>query len=242
MQTPLSFSQSTRCPTCGRSRVAAVRPATESDLPVLMSLYEQARHIMRASGNLHQWTGGYPDVATVLADIRGGYSQLCLDDGGQPVATFAFLPGPSLLTPASMTARGWTTRCPTACCIVWPSTPRRAAWPKPVCAGAMPASPTCVPTRIVTTTSCAICCRVTVSITAASFTWPTATSGWLIRLCTLCESVCCRGFRRRAGFVVKGLEHKAVVRPPDEYRVVFLWLSKAFRPAAGILAAALFPT
>ena len=94
MQTPLSFSQSTRCPTCGRSRVAAVRPATESDLPVLKSLYEQARHIMRASGNLHQWTGGYPDVATVLADIRGGYSQLCLDDGGQPVATFAFLPGP----------------------------------------------------------------------------------------------------------------------------------------------------
>ena len=35
------------------------------------------------------------------------------------------------------------------------------------------------------------------------------------------------------------LQPQSAIRPPDVYRVIFLWLSKPFRPATGILPAAL---
>ena len=52
-----------------------IRPATEADLPALPPLFEAARAIMRADGNLHQWEDGYPGLDAVRADIdrRGGY-------------------------------------------------------------------------------------------------------------------------------------------------------------------------
>lgn len=70
-----------------------IRKSTVSDLPVLMALYESGRRIMRQSGNLKQWTGGYPSEEVVLGDIRLGNSYLCLDGEGRAMGTFAFIPG-----------------------------------------------------------------------------------------------------------------------------------------------------
>ena len=69
-----------------------IRPATESDIPAMMALYEEAKGIMRADGNMSQWTGGYPQEEVVLRDIRSDHSYI-IEDGGVPVGTFAFIPG-----------------------------------------------------------------------------------------------------------------------------------------------------
>ena len=59
----------------------------------ILQVMEAAKGIMRASGNMHQWTGGYPSDTVILGDIEkgGGY---VIDDAGEVVAYFAFLPSP----------------------------------------------------------------------------------------------------------------------------------------------------
>lgn len=69
-----------------------IRPATERDIPAMMALFEEAKGIMRADGNMSQWTGGYPQEEVVLRDISSGHSYI-IEDGGVPVGTFAFIPG-----------------------------------------------------------------------------------------------------------------------------------------------------
>ena len=51
-----------------------IRPATEADLPALRPVFEAAKGIMRADGNLEQWAApGFPGDALLLRDIaRGG--------------------------------------------------------------------------------------------------------------------------------------------------------------------------
>ena len=70
-----------------------IRLSTLNDLPALMALYDQGRQIMRESGNLRQWTGGYPSEELVREDIGRGHSYACLDGQGEAVGTFAFIPG-----------------------------------------------------------------------------------------------------------------------------------------------------
>ena len=70
-----------------------IRPSTPADLPTLMDLYDSGRRIMRGSGNLHQWTKGYPTEEIVMQDITRGNSYLCLDETGCPVGTFVFIVG-----------------------------------------------------------------------------------------------------------------------------------------------------
>ena len=70
-----------------------IRPSTPADLPVLMDLYDSGRRIMRSSGNLYQWTKGYPSEEIVMQDITRGNSYLCLDEAEHPVGTFAFIVG-----------------------------------------------------------------------------------------------------------------------------------------------------
>lgn len=50
-----------------------IRQATVSDLESLMKLFEDAKGIMRSSGNLHQWNDGYPSVDVVRRDIESGW-------------------------------------------------------------------------------------------------------------------------------------------------------------------------
>lgn len=58
-----------------------------------MALYEAARHIMRADGNMHQWTNGYPQEEVLRHDIDAGNSYVVVDSEQQVVGTFAFIPG-----------------------------------------------------------------------------------------------------------------------------------------------------
>ena len=71
-----------------------VRKATHDDIPALMRLFESAKCIMRASGNLHQWGVGYPSVEVVCCDIEQGVCYVVTDADGVIEATMAFIPGP----------------------------------------------------------------------------------------------------------------------------------------------------
>ena len=76
-----------------QERSFTVRSATPADIDTLLHLADRARHIMRASGNRLQWTGGYPTREILARDVELGFSQLMLHRG-QPAASFAFIPGP----------------------------------------------------------------------------------------------------------------------------------------------------
>lgn len=70
-----------------------IRKATYDDVPVLMDIFRKARGIMRSSGNLHQWNDGYPSEEVVRKDIDNGHC-VVLCEGGEMLATMAFIPGP----------------------------------------------------------------------------------------------------------------------------------------------------
>ena len=72
-----------------------IRKATHDDIPALMRLFECAKCIMRASGNLHQWGVGYPSTEVVRGDIERGVCYVATDGAdGEIEATMAFIPGP----------------------------------------------------------------------------------------------------------------------------------------------------
>ncbi len=72
-----------------------IRKAIHDDIPALMLLFERAKDIMRASGNLHQWGVGYPSVEVVRDDIEQGVCYVVTDGvDGVIEATMAFIPGP----------------------------------------------------------------------------------------------------------------------------------------------------
>ena len=72
-----------------------IRKATYDDVPALMRIFECAKGIMRASGNLKQWDDGYPSVDVVRRDIeRGVCYVVSADENGAIEATMAFIPGP----------------------------------------------------------------------------------------------------------------------------------------------------
>ena len=67
-----------------------IRPTVEADIPVIMSMLENSRSLMRADGNTVQWVG-YPTRDDILADIRQGVSYIF--ETTHPVGTFAMVPG-----------------------------------------------------------------------------------------------------------------------------------------------------
>jgi hypothetical protein len=70
-----------------------IRKVLASDLDAVMEIVDAARGIMRASGNMRQWTGGYPDEELVKKDIENGNSYVCLDEEQNIVGTFTFIQG-----------------------------------------------------------------------------------------------------------------------------------------------------
>ncbi|MBR1927637.1 MAG: N-acetyltransferase [Bacteroidales bacterium] len=70
-----------------------IREATAADLDGIMPVLEAAKGIMRSDGNMCQWSDGYPTREVILADIHksGGF---VLEEEGQVVGYFAFLPSP----------------------------------------------------------------------------------------------------------------------------------------------------
>ena len=70
-----------------------IRPATVSDLPALRPVFEAAKAIMRADGNLEQWSApGFPPEDLLLRDLaRGGGFVI---GSTAPIGYFALLPSP----------------------------------------------------------------------------------------------------------------------------------------------------
>lgn len=80
-----------------------IRQATLADIPAMQRIFQDAKAKMRAAGNLHQWTDGYPSDALLQEDIRRGFSYVVEDEephtAGSPhlLATFvlAICPDPT---------------------------------------------------------------------------------------------------------------------------------------------------
>ena len=70
-----------------------IRQASVQDIPEILRIYEAARTFMRRSGNLTQWTGGYPSEEIVRADIARGVSYVLENEAGHLHAVFALIPG-----------------------------------------------------------------------------------------------------------------------------------------------------
>ena len=69
-----------------------IRDAVLADLPAIQSIYALARAFMRKSGNLKQWSNGYPDDQLLMDDISK--KQLfVLEENGGVHGVFAFILG-----------------------------------------------------------------------------------------------------------------------------------------------------
>lgn len=67
-----------------------IRKTAESDIGAVLRIYENARRFMRKTGNLNQWTGGYPGEDVLRRDIGEGRSYVCEEDG-EILGTFYFM-------------------------------------------------------------------------------------------------------------------------------------------------------
>ena len=70
----------------------SVRHTTISDLEIVMTIYDDARHRMRDSGNTTQWVNGYPSKEVIANDITNGYSYVVESDKNI-VGVFTFIVG-----------------------------------------------------------------------------------------------------------------------------------------------------
>lgn len=64
-----------------------IRHSTPDDIAVMQEIFREAKRRMRAEGNIHQWSAGYPSDALLLDDMRRGVSYV-MEDKGEVVATF----------------------------------------------------------------------------------------------------------------------------------------------------------
>lgn len=71
---------------------AFIRVARYDDIPRIMAICGEARDIMRADGNMTQWTGGYPSEDIIRADIDASVG-FVIGVSGQLEGYFAFIPG-----------------------------------------------------------------------------------------------------------------------------------------------------
>lgn len=69
-----------------------IRHTRPDEIPILQTLYNNSRGIMRANGNESQWVAGYPSDELLAEDIRRGVSYV-LCDVDKIVGTFAFIIG-----------------------------------------------------------------------------------------------------------------------------------------------------
>lgn len=70
-----------------------IRQATVQDIPEILRIYDAARAFMRRSGNLTQWSGGYPSEEIVRADIEKNVLWGMENERGHLCAVFALVPG-----------------------------------------------------------------------------------------------------------------------------------------------------
>ena len=70
-----------------------IREARPTDMAEIMKVMDAAKKIMRSSGNIRQWTDGYPSEAVILSDMET-HSGFVVEDDGKVVGYFAFLKSP----------------------------------------------------------------------------------------------------------------------------------------------------
>ncbi len=70
-----------------------IRKAELRDMTDIMKVMDAAKSIMRSSGNMCQWTAGYPSEVVILSDMERNGGFVIVDDGAV-VGYFAFLPSP----------------------------------------------------------------------------------------------------------------------------------------------------
>lgn len=84
-----------------------IRKAEMRDIDRIMELCEEAKKLMRASGNMTQWVNGYPHRSYITSDVEGGHGYVWAEgsssgaEDGRPGAAgtevlhgyFAFLTG-----------------------------------------------------------------------------------------------------------------------------------------------------
>ena len=58
-----------------------IREAQPSDMADIMLVMDAAKKTMRLSGNMNQWTDGYPSEAVITADIEKNGGFVVEDDG-----------------------------------------------------------------------------------------------------------------------------------------------------------------
>lgn len=66
-----------------------IRHTRTDDLPVLRTIFDNARRFMVHTGNPNQWEEGFPPQAVLEADIQAECSYVCVEDG-RILATFFF--------------------------------------------------------------------------------------------------------------------------------------------------------
>ena len=80
-----------------------IRQATYNEIDRLMVIFDNAKAIMRNSGNMEQWNGSYPTVEVVSSDIEAGNCFVLCDgeiagsnqhECEEIIGTMALIPGP----------------------------------------------------------------------------------------------------------------------------------------------------
>jgi len=70
-----------------------IRHAAVQDVPAILRIYDAARTFMRRTGNLTQWSGGYPSEGIGRADLLQGVGHILENEAGHLHAVFALIPG-----------------------------------------------------------------------------------------------------------------------------------------------------
>ena len=69
-----------------------IRPSHITDIERMRTIFSEAKQKMRSSGNMLQWTDGYPSDEILRNDIENGISYM-VEDEGIAIATFVFASG-----------------------------------------------------------------------------------------------------------------------------------------------------
>ena len=70
-----------------------IRKAVTDEVDSIMEVLAAAKVIMRSSGNMHQWTDGYPSEEVIKKDIANG-NGFVVEDDGRVTGYFAFIASP----------------------------------------------------------------------------------------------------------------------------------------------------
>ena len=69
-----------------------IRLAEEKDISVIEAIYDSARTFMRNTGNMYQWSGGYPKRELILSDLNSS-SLYVAEQNDQILGVFVYFYG-----------------------------------------------------------------------------------------------------------------------------------------------------